>query len=125
MKNEYCLKRDRLLSRVIEGLALIYFGSIISYTFLIAPLLGLEKDGIWLTIISYVLMVWWMIMCEKHKYCWEASLMLLSTVFFFLECIFKLPFWILVRGFKGAADIFISRLRRFIKLESYRFKKHP
>lgn len=123
MKTEYCKKRDQRLEKVAEGLFLIYISASISYTFLVAPILGL-KDYSWVALISYGMILAWFAICEHNKYCREAGYMFLSAVFFFTGCIFKAPFWILMKGFSGAFDIFVARLRRFIKLESYRFKKH-
>lgn len=123
MKTEYLKKRDRLLSNVAKGIVAIYIYTTIILTFVIAPFFEMDR-AIGAFFVGYVAMLWWMTMCERHKYCREASLMILSAVFFFIGCLLQAPLWILVRGFYGAWELFICRLKRFIKLETYRFKKH-
>lgn len=122
MKNRILEKRDKSLLAAANAMATVFFSFSIA-VFLIGMIMDFKKQ-VAFVMVSYVVIIAWLTICDYKPYCREASLMILSAVFFFIGCLIQAPLWILVRGFYGAWELFICRLRRFIKLESYRFKKH-
>lgn len=122
MKTEYLEKRDKALLTVATIVAWVC--NIFSLTVVVASVMLDYPEPVTQIIFIYIIAMVWYSICDRHLYCREASLMLLSAVFFFIGCALKAPFWILVKGFYGAGELFICRLRRFLKLEMRRFKKH-
>lgn len=126
MKTEYCLKkRDKLLLTVVKVFSYLYFTFSITYLFMVEPILGIKShySGIFLAVMGFA--VAWSYVCEYNKNCREASLMLLSAIFFICGILLKLPAFLLVKGIAGTGELIVSRTRRFLKNELRRFKKHP
>ncbi len=124
MKTEYCKRRDKQLSAVIELAYCVYIPISISYIFLVEPIFEIESGYTEIFFLTLGITLIWGTICEKNIYCREGTFFFLSTVFFFCECLLKAPFWLLVKGIYGAYEIYMARLGRFLRLEMRRFKKH-
>ena len=121
-ENRIMKRRDKALFAVLKVAGCAYY--VLSVAVVVVSVILDYPKPFALWFLTSIALFAWYIICDKHHYCREATLTTLSAVFFFLGCLLKAPFWILCKGFIGAGELFISRLRRFIKLESYRYKKH-